>query len=406
MNLKSHPILYFSIPFLAFYTTSILYINSISFFLKPAELFAISICAIFVPRIFLSKINKTSFVLFCCILLPVFISFFINYVFPVSVDAWSFDIALRKGGGSSRYLVETYGVSLRNITQSAYLFLGATVFLIYANVDLNIERMEKWLRISLVITIFVSVFQIISWYAGFYDVYLNTIYSGHPYVEQNLLYKTYGWYKRINSTLAEPSVFGYFLALTLATYWTINKEKSLRDPVFYVSIVIGIISTSSTFLIMMVAFYCYYLIKSKSYGLMVFIFLLLGFLTMVFFNNIVAFFLLKIPSFNERMLYTLVVPIKTFMKSPFYGVAYGTTRPLNGFLNILISFGALGSAPILFFFVRGIRKLKVGLFLIVCGIGWLTIPDFHYMFFWGYLGILLNVNNGFEKKQKITQCLQ
>lgn len=384
--------LYWLVPFMGIYTVSLFYVDSISFFLKPPELAAIFLIALAYPSLVRSRVSKRSVVFVLCILLPLLVSLLVNVFSPVCIDVWSIDISTRVGEGSSRYINNSCGVTSRNITQSLYLIMGLAVFLVCSNVPLDAEKLKKSLRVSIFIAVLVSVFQAVAWYSGYYELYLNTVYNSHPYVEQNLLYKTYGAYKRINGAFAEPSAFGYFLALTLVMYWVIAKQEASRDVLFYSAIVVGILSTSSTFLVMMMVFLMCH-VWGKRYVFWPLLFACILILMYFFDNNLALFLEVKLPSYNERLYYALIQPYENFIKSPMVGVAFGTDRPLSGFIAILLGFGILGSIPILALFYFGLRRQDLRLFLLVCAAGWITIPDFHYMFFWVYLGALLGFSN-------------
>lgn len=289
------------------------------------------------------------------------------------------------------FLVAT-SLTLTNVTQLIYFVFALVLFVLFSSLEFDAVKLQKILNASLWTVVGVSVFQLVTYYAGVHDVYKFFFYNiGTEMVNQGFLW---GW-KRINATFQEPSYLAHFLFYTLLFYLlNFGYKEFIRSKAVIAAAIIGILSTATTFylgffIIILVLYFRYASSDEKMYYYVVLA--LIGPLVLyLLYDVIFEYYNSKGTSNQQRIYVSWTLAWEAFEKSPFFGVAYGTTRPLFIYTQLLTAIGIFGCTLFLVGLFWGGNTANSKIFLLGClGVGLgnfeLARPEM-----WLYFGMLNN----------------
>jgi hypothetical protein len=323
-------------------------------------------------------------------------SYFIRTIYFIPVSVWELEISKRIDIFDKFTIKDA--VSFSNITQMMYIILGVLVFTIYSSLKFEKSKIIKFTYYSLALVLFIAVLQLLFYYTGYYNIYLNIFYSIDPTGKNSVLaFQEFYGIKRINSVLVEPSIFGYYVTLTLMFLLLFDKEKlnNNKKTIVIFSVILVLLSTSGTGYLGLILIYILYSLYNKQYinliVLFIIFFAITSFIFIFYYDYISLLIELKSSSFVERFFYGFTLPIQSLIKMPLFGLAVGTDRPTIMLMNLIVSIGIVGTILLVFIgkitFYKN-REVKFFLFfLFLIGI---TVPDFRYIFLWIYLGLLQN----------------
>jgi len=388
-----HTLVYSLIVFSAFYSVSLINISSITYDFKIPEYLSI---LLILNYIFTNKrIDRKALLFLLTIILVMFLSYFVRTIHFIPIEVWELEISNRVNIFDK--FITKNSLSLTNITQMLYVVLGASIFVIYGSIKLPKKKLLNKIYSSLFLILAIALLQLLFYYTNNYDIYLNVFYSIDPTGTNSVLaFQEFYGIKRINSVLVEPSIFGYYVTLTLIFLLLFDKEEfKKRKKLVVVSILLVFLSTSMTgYLGLILVFICYN-IYEKNYKKLVIIAMIIGVIisvVIVYYHNELLFLInLKSSSIAERFLFGFTLPIESFIKMPFFGIALGTDRPTVMLINLILAIGMIGTT-LLFLIGKVIFKnnKKIKFYLIFLFIIGISVPDFRYLFFWIYLGLLYN----------------
>ena len=385
---------YYLILLLSFTITGLIWLPGFTTQIIPLHIFFLVLMGSKVVTASL-HINRRSLIAALLMLLPFILSIFWNTFFFETIISWEFNGENREGYSK---FTERTGLDTTNFTQLIYLVFALTLYVVYSSLQLDRDKLKKMFDITFYTVAAVCVFQVLAWEGRFYHWYETLVYTRVLHVDaywglhQQMIFESY---KRLNAGFAEPSYLAYFLFFTVLTYLLIfGYEASLKSKAFWVGVVTGILSTSTTFywggFLLIILCYLRYSTEDQKMYYYIIALILLPILAFYLWSFIAYYAEIKTASTDERWLVSWVYGWTNFSKSPFFGSALGSDRPLFIYTMLLGSVGIVGTLLFLFglSFVKSSTQVTTYLaivFIFGCGIFELQKPEM-----WLYLGLLSN----------------
>ncbi len=363
---------------LAFFNTSILYIDSISFFLRTPFFFmtlliirkSMDICVSGHTQIYKSKENIYLF-------LFIFIAG-LSLIMPLYIDGNI--MTFPYGGGLYPIRIEPLYFTLTNITQYIYLIFGALSFLILGSELNSLERIKKVFKVSIFLGILVIL-------VGLSNMLLRVF--GYTGTSENIFYllgasdisfrnKYVLGIPQMYSITGEP---GYIASYLLFIFGMVAipimlRKKSLliknwTVPIF-TFIFVGLMATLSTkaymgiiILLISLLFMSLHLFKPAYYfkhaiRIIFLIFIAIIFIYFLFdtifrvsfvdviYKTLISKLMLESGSGALRWFY-IVENFKQFLQYPLLGLGIGSTRSTSLIMGLLANLGILGTIFFLLF---------------------------------------------------------
>lgn len=339
-------------------------------------------------KVVIRKAEASRYVL---LILPFLASLLYNFFFFEPVLGWEIQGKDRDGG---RWLQMKESLSLTNITQLIYIVFGMTMALIYSSIPIERRKLKQVIEWTLLSVSIIGTIQIICFYAGIHNLYKAVFYT----IDANMVDQGFLWgWKRINGAFQEPSYLGHYLFFTLSFYLLcFGYNEFLRSKAVKYAVIIGILSTATTFYLGAVALLVYmYIFKaSKEQKMWYYIIglVLIPLTLYVGLDTMDQYLLSKSTSTNNRFEMGWTVAWEGIKTSPFFGIAYGTHRPLFIYTQFLSAIGIFGTL----FFVGAIISGKTNqnmrhylLLVFAIGLGAFEMTR-HEM--WIFFGLLSNPN--------------
>lgn len=379
-----------------FYSVSLIEFSGA--FVKPPELYAAALAILFLLK---NGRLKTKPVIFACLLFcPFVLSLLINLYDFNPIDAWELNAEKREVFYEK--LTHKTELTVTNFTQLLYVITGLVSFVVVASVDMRQQRgnVELAIRRAILMVSAIGLFQILSFYGGFYEVYLAIFYNSEAVAIGRQVWFEVAGVKRMNSVFGEPSIFGFYLGASLLSLLILREWRVsavARKAGVWVSLVAGLISTAGTFYYCLMVLCFFYLMRNlkKWFAVPVCV---IGGVSVIMVVAYVAqsapeFVDQKLASLAERLQFGIYLPITNFLTNPFFGAAFGTDRPTTLIFNLLVSLGAVGIFMVLLA-SSAIWNKGVGTILIFWIIAGMLVPDIIYLYMWLYLGIMYSVFSG------------
>ncbi|WP_214766976.1 MULTISPECIES: hypothetical protein [unclassified Exiguobacterium] len=249
--------------------------------------------------------------------------------------------------------------SMGNVTQLFYLFFGFVIYWSSYEYLKDLKSEKKYymvLKMYIISSIIVAVIGIYELFAKTYNLPFMVIFRNvNGVVNYDNL--------RISSVAHEPSMFAYFIVISIGIYIYYDEKNILtkyKKVLLPFIVLIGLLSTSTTFILGFISILIYLLFQKISIKKIVekgikpiYYFYLLTILCL-------GLVLLNIPFIKEKTIgrayETLTFSnfsgsdriekfmhhIDAFEYSPIFGFGFGTTRSYDGLTTILTNGGILG----------------------------------------------------------------
>ncbi len=396
--------LFLVIVSLPMYTISLVELSFSGFYLKIPELYLLMYFLIYFKDFF--TIKKKSLLFSLLFFSPFLVSIIYNLFFFEPIKVWEINPENRvvwwdKEGFRS-------GLTFTNVTQLMYVVLCLLVFLLASMSNKIMDKSELIFSIksAAFVVSLIGVFQVLSFNLEYYSYYIDGFYNYGASEYNRLAYNVIQGIKRINSTMTEPSVFGFYMICTFFVLFLMEGFLTLKSFVFIFCFSVALFSISGTFYFgIAVLLFFWVMVRFGSFK---WLFLIIGciviFLLGFYIDEIVEYFSLegifsqKKASFSERFEFGVSLPLENISKSPFFGYAFGTDRPTVLLFNLVVSLGVLGFVSVFsaFVFFSSYRMRLMAGMVLVLG---LLIPDITFYFIWFYLGFLFSMdeNEAYEK---------
>lgn len=335
------------------------------------------------------KIRKSEIIRYSLILLPFLVSLVYNLFFFEPVQGWEIQGELRTSGSQLRM---KDSLSMTNVTQLIYIIFGMTMACLYSSISLDPEKLKKTIDIMLCVTIVIGALQSASWYLGVHGQYktifntTNTIMSDQVFI--------YGW-KRINGSFQEPSYLGHFLFFTLSFYLLCFGYKTfIKSKLVLASIILGVASTATTFYVgfVVLTIYAYLKYATPEQKMWYYIIGIVAIPIAAYFglDSFYDYINAKQTSTDNRFNMGWTVAWDGIAKSPFFGLGYGTHRPLFIYTQFLSAIGIFGTAFVIYAFLQGKTNSNMRHYLLlVVAIGIAAFEMTRHEM-WIYFGLLSN----------------
>lgn len=301
----------------------------------------------------------------------------------------------------------------KNITQMMYLLYCFTLY-IFTKDYLKDKKEEKELLLKFiiygcVIVCFLAIYQQIAYNL---DLEFDAVFRSNP----NGNVQTMGGNLRLYSTTIEPSMLAYYLVAVLALVITIKRDIiKYKYPIILLIMVIGILTTSSTFLFglfVLGAITVFNTIFQKDKDLrrrnihVLKRVLILGIIALVviLITNVVKPNIIKgtitstIDKVNQENTsgqersQALIQHTKIGLKYPLLGVGFGTARSKDLFSTWLCNTGVLGLGVFIWYLISLANKLRKTNSYIAYGISnylivlfacaFISVPEPYNLFIW------------------------
>ncbi len=378
---------YFCLYCTPFYATPLINSHYIGTMLMPVQLAGLML--LIWMLVTQKGLNKQMILKVVIILSPFLVALLYNYFFFEPVMAWETDGDKRVGYSKINM---RYSLNSTNITQLIYIVFGLVMFVLFSSLQLSRKKLQKSMDYAMYVVSFAGAFQLVAYYSGFHDIY-KTLFCT---LQTNMPDQTIIWgIKRINATLGEPSYLGHYVFFNLLFYVCFfGYRKFLASKAVYAATIIGLLSTATTFyvgfLVLIVLLYLYF--ASDQEKMVYYIaFIFIGPVVVYLGYDFATTYLdAKHASTDERWLVSWTLAWEGFYKSPFFGYAYGTSRPLFIYTQLLFSVGILGTLMFLFgIFYGGTNRMSRIFLLGVFAIG-LAAFEITRHEMWIYFGLLSN----------------
>lgn len=367
-------------------------------FIKPPELYAAALVILFLLKS--ARLKKRAVIFACLFFCPFVFSLVINLYDFNPIDAW--ELNAEKRDVFYEKLTHKTELTVTNFTQLLYVITGLATFLVVASVDMRLQRdnVERAVRRALLMVSIIGFFQVVSYYGGFYGVYLSIFYNSEAVAVGRQVWFEVSGVKRMNSVFGEPSIFGFYLGASLLVLLILREwriSSLVRRLGVWLSLVAGFISTAGTFYYCVMVLYLFYFVRNRKKMFVIPVSIIGGVSVFLVATYVVQsapqFVDQKLASLAERLQFGFYLPVTNFLTNPFFGAAFGTDRPTTLVFNLLVSLGGVG-----FFMVvlaanviwnKGVRAILI--FWIMAG---MLAPDIIYLYMWLYLGIMYSIFSG------------
>lgn len=387
LNINGYGLRYACLFFMPFYAMAILGLKGgVSTNILPIHIFG----SIFLAWFVLSgnQFRRGEVIRYCLILTPFIVSLIYNSFFFEPVIGWEIQGELRKGSE----LAVKKSLNSTNITQLIYIIFGLVMACLYSSIRLEKRKVKRIIDIVLVMLFILGVLQSIAWYSGWHQQY-KAVFNTTDAVMADQMF-IYNW-KRINACFQEPSYFGHFLFFTLSFYLLCFGYKAfLKSKPVWGATIIGILSTATTFYVgfVVLLIYMYFFCATQKQRMWYYVIgiVILPIALYTSLDAFVSYFDAKQTSTNNRFDMGWNVAWEGIAKSPFFGLAYGTHRPLFIYTQFLSAIGIFGTLFVIYAFLQGKtnRNMRHYLLLVV-GIGIATFEMTRHEM-WIYFGLLSN----------------
>lgn len=379
---------YFCIFLTPFYAMAILGIGGgVSTNILPIHLFGFGlICWAILTR---QRIRRGELVRYFLVMLPFVLSLIYNYFFFAPVEAWEIQADQISGG---KRVVMKYSLSLTNFTQLAYLVFAGIMALVYSSIRIEKRKVKTTVDVVLFVVAFLGILQLIAFYSGFHGAYkllFNT-------TDANMADQVFIWgIKRINACFQEPSYLGHFIFFTMCFYLlAFGYQSFIKSKAVWAGTLVGIASTATTFYlgfgIILVYLYLYHATSKEKMWYYILAVLLMPVLIYAGQDGVMEYINAKEGSTNNRFYLSWTVAWEGIKASPFFGIGYGTHRPLFVYTILLSAVGIFGTIIFIYAFLQGKTNKNMRHYLALCfaiGIGSFELPR-HEM--WILFGLLSN----------------
>lgn len=396
-------LLYATVIFSGFTGASVMNVTSISFGLAPSYYFGTLFIIKYLIYIIKNKkivkpnLYLTLFIIAC------YISILFTFFFCKS-EIYVYGI----GNGLKLKNAE---FSMQNITQFMYLIFG---FIIYWFIKDRLKEdsnfVNKLIKIYLFSGFIISIIGFYQVIAYKYELPFDTIFRSNPL----------GWQQgiRVYAVAAEPSMIAYFIVPTLALA-LLYKEKVLIigcDKIFILLFIIGVLTTSTTFLVGILALFVIYLIKNinkpkKIFKYILAIILLIGIIILIFnFNpeikirlwdkSIAKFKLENGSGISRYEIFKHMMSVG--FQYPLFGVGFGSGRSTDLYSSLFATTGVVGITLFISYILGSVfllmkcmkrhyyKEISEGYiyFLVLFLVCSVSVPEFLFLFFWVNFGII------------------
>ncbi len=384
--------------FAPFYASGPIFITSVTFHLKFAEIVAMLLVVAFVLG--RSKVDPRSirFALLC--LLPFLLSLVAGTIHFEPITVWEIERSVRTG--FNKFGMRT-SLKFNNITQLSFVILGLFVMVICASVRTNRDKILNAACVSLMVVNSIGILQLIMYYSGLYENFIDIFYnyitlSGD--VTQTTSIQLFFGIKRISSVSLEPSLYAHFAAMTLFFVYFVGEgvNSRLKRISMIMTIICMIISTSQTAVAALPAFLiliAFYRRKYRVVALFFFILLIACVILALVYGDLIGratevMANFRGGSFRERFTYGFIHPLEIIAQVPFFGAAFGTDRALTLLFNVIEGIGLIGTAILIFAFrqLQWHRNFTIySIFVFYLGF---MAPDVSFVYIWAFLGLMQN----------------
>lgn len=364
-------------------------------FIKPPEIYAAALAVFFIFKNARFRVRPIIFVLL--FFSPFILSLLVNLYEFNPIDAW--ELNAEKRDVFYEKLTRKTEITATNFSQLLYVVTGLVVFLVVASVDMTGQRgnVDRAIRRSLLMVSLIGIFQVVSFYGGFFDLYLSLFYNSEAVAIGRQVWFEVAGIKRMNSVFGEPSIFGFYLGASLLVLlilrdWQISGM--LKRLGVWITFLTGLISTAGTFYYCTLVLYVFYVVRNWK-SLFTIPICIVGGIVMVFVSVYIVqiapqFVDQKLASLSERLQFGFYLPVTNFLTNPFFGAAFGTDRPTTLAFNLLVSLGSVGVLMVALS-VGVIWNKKVGVFLLFWLLAGMLVPDIIYLYMWIYLGLMYSL---------------
>lgn len=380
---------YIYLLFLGFYSVSLVDFSiGFTYFLKIPELLLILLSILSIPLY--RKIDKNTLIHVLLFALPFILTILVRSINFTPIETYEIESLNRISWYNKLVLKES--ISLSSVTQMMYVILGLISYLLFSHIELDKKLVNKVVIFSLILVNCIGIFQVIMFYIGKYEIYTYLFYNNIEAEYQVLSNQMLLGIKRINSTLPEPSIFGFYNTVTLI--FLIQNGAELSKNFLYVTFLIMILSTSVTaiigvFLVIGILVYRTQFYRKIQFKILALFSLFLVFTIGVYNWDLISILIdLKSGSFNERFEFGVTRTLENLWEMPFFGYSFGAHRSTIMLFNLLGALGIFGFLTFIFIYI-GLKK-NVRLFVIMILLMGITVPDIQYLFLWTYGGILNN----------------
>tara|TARA_R110001606_G_C15404041_1_gene653826 strand:+ start:11135 stop:12394 length:1260 start_codon:yes stop_codon:yes gene_type:complete len=367
-------------------------------FVKPPELYAAALAVMFFLKG--GRLKKKPVIFACLFFCPFIFSLIVNIYDFTPIDAW--ELNAEKRDVFYEKLTHKTAITVTNFTQLLYVITGLVCFVLVASVDMKSQRgnVEIVLMRAILMVSAIGIFQVVSYYGGFYKAYLFLFYNSEAVAIGRQVWFEVAGIKRMNSVFGEPSIFGFYLGASLLSLVILREWRisgMFRKLSVWASLIAGLISTAGTFYFCMIVLYFFYLFRNlkKLFAIPMCIIGVVSIILVVAYvvQSAPGFVDQKLASLAERLQFGFYLPITNFLTNPFFGAAFGTDRPTTLVFNLLVSLGGIGVFMVVLA-ASAIWNKGVGAFLIFWIIAGMLVPDIIYLYMWLYLGIMYSVFSG------------
>ncbi|MWV13138.1 hypothetical protein F3I62_13610 [Pseudomonas sp. R-28-1W-6] len=367
-------------------------------FIKPSELYAAALAILFFLKG--GRLKKKPVIFACLFFCPFVLSLLVNLYDFNPIDAWELNAENRDVFYEK--LTHKTEITVTNFTQLLYVVVGLVSFVVVASVDMRQQRdnVERAIRRAILMVSAIGFFQVLSYYGGFYEAYLTVFYNSEAVAIGRQVWFEISGVKRINSVFGEPSIFGFYLGVSLLVLLALREWRvggMVRKFGVWVSLIAGLISTAGTFYYCAMVLCLFYVLHNLKRFFIIPLCIIGGLSVVVVAAYVVQiapqFVDQKLASLAERLQFGFYLPITNFLTNPFFGAAFGTDRPTTLVFNLLVSLGGIGVFMVALA-ASAIWNKGVGAVLVFWIIAGMLVPDIIYLYVWLYLGIMFSIFSG------------
>lgn len=376
---------------MSFCTVSLLELSLGGFYLKAPELFFVFVFPLFALSV-LKRVDGRSLIFVLIFILPFLLSIIKNLVNFEPIFVWEINAEQRVNWWDK--LAFKDGLTSTNFTQFLYVVFSLLVFFMGAHIGnwMTSERFVNALKWSIFIVSVVGILQVACYYSDFYQFYIKVFYNFSAAEYNRLAYHELAGVKRINATFTEPSVYGFYIALSVFVAYLLEGVAVFKSRRVLLALVVGLFSLSGSFYIGVALLSLFVFLGAGKRTKLILVgcgvFFLIPVVVMfslMNFDLLSELFAQKSASLDERLYYGVVLPLENISKSPWFGFAFGSDRPTTLFFNLLISVGTIGTLLLTASFLF-IWNGFVAAYLFFWAVMGFLIPDISLYFAWFYLG--------------------
>jgi len=348
-------------------------------------------CCVFIAWFFVAnkQIRKGELVRYSLFLLPFFISLLYNYFFFEPVRGWEIQGENRVNGQLMRLKTS---LSSTNITQLIYIIFGVTLACLFSSIRLDYAKTKKTIDITLWTVTIIGGIQFISWYTNFHEIF-KVLFNPIQLPMSDQVFVS-GW-KRINACFQEPSYLGHFLFFSHSFYLlAFGYKQFIGSNSVRASVLIGLLSTATTYYVgfLILAAFMYFRYASKEQKMWYYVIAIFFIPITLYFSvdSLLAYLDAKQSSSDNRFQMGWTLAWEGISKSPFFGIAYGTHRPLFIYTQFLSAIGIFGSLVAIYALLQGKTNANMRYYLLLVFLIGLAAFELTRHEMWIYLGLLSN----------------